>query len=99
MSVGVDSTSAPRLPSRVTAMLPHPEACPLLKADQLVGLIPGMGRSAVYAAIKAGQIPSVRIGSRVFVPTAALRRLWGLDPAEPTGEERTDSVVALRQVG
>lgn len=65
--------------------LPLPEQRPLLKPDELVGLLPGLGRSAIYDAIKRGDIPSVRVGSRLFVPTAALRRMWSIDlaPGEP----------------
>lgn len=58
--------------------LPDPRTTPLIKADALVGVIPGMGRSAIYAAIERGQIPSIRVGSRLFVPVAELLRQWGL---------------------
>ncbi len=33
----------------------------------------GVGRSKVYELIRTGVIPSVRVGSRVRVPTEALR--------------------------
>jgi excisionase family DNA binding protein len=35
----------------------------------------GIGRSAAYEAVRAGQIPSIRIGRRVLVPVSALRAL------------------------
>ena len=35
----------------------------------------GIGRSAAYDAVHAGQIPSLRIGKRLIVPVAALRAL------------------------
>ncbi len=39
----------------------------------------GLGRSASYEAVRRGEIPSLRLGKRRVVPTAALRRLLGLD--------------------
>jgi len=38
----------------------------------------GAGRSTVYEAVRRGDLPSIRIGRRVRVPTAALGRLLGL---------------------
>lgn len=35
----------------------------------------GLSRNAVYAAIQAREIPSVRIGRRVLVPREAFRRM------------------------
>jgi excisionase family DNA binding protein len=35
----------------------------------------GIGRSAAYQAVHAGQIPSVRIGGLIKVPVAALERM------------------------
>lgn len=32
----------------------------------------GIGRSLAYAAVERGEIPSIRIGSRLLVPSAAL---------------------------
>jgi excisionase family DNA binding protein len=36
----------------------------------------GIGRSAAYQAVHAGQIPSVRIGGLIKVPVAALERMF-----------------------
>lgn len=60
--------------------LPNPRERPLLQPGDLVGLIPGMGRSAIYEAVRRGDLPSVRCGRRVFIPTAALLAQWGLSP-------------------
>jgi excisionase family DNA binding protein len=35
----------------------------------------GVSRNLAYEAIKAGQIPHIRIGRRILVPEAALERL------------------------
>ena len=34
----------------------------------------GLSRSATYQVVHSGQIPSIRIGSRIFVPRVALSR-------------------------
>ena len=35
----------------------------------------GIGRNTAYDAVRAGQIPSVKIGKRYLIPRAALERL------------------------
>jgi hypothetical protein len=40
----------------------------------------GIGRSSAYKAVADKQIPHLRIGSRIVVPTAALRRMLDVDP-------------------
>lgn len=63
-----------------TVGLPDPVAHPLLTVDELLAakVLPH-GRSAAYDAIRRGELPSVRIGGRVLIPTAALWRLCGLE--------------------
>lgn len=39
--------------------------------DELVGLT-GLGRSTVYALLRAGKIPSLRLGRRILVPRQGL---------------------------
>lgn len=63
-------------------MIPDPAEQPTMKPWPDVARALGLGRSAVYGAIERGEIPSLRFGSRLVVPTAALRRLLGLDVAE-----------------
>lgn len=57
--------------------LPTAAERPLLRPDDLQELL-GLKRSAVYEAMKRGELPSLRIGRRVYVPTAELRQLLGL---------------------
>lgn len=75
-------------------MVPDPHEQPLLKPDQVVGLIPGMGRSAIYEALSRGDLPSIRIGSRIFIPTQQLLTrlglLQGMSPAGPDGYARSE---------
>jgi excisionase family DNA binding protein len=41
------------------------------------GEILGIGRNSAYEGVNSGQIPSIRVGRRIVVPTAQLRRLLG----------------------
>lgn len=43
----------------------------------------GVSRSVAYASAQAGTIPTIRLGRRLLVPTAALRRLLQLDDTTP----------------
>lgn len=40
----------------------------------------GMGDTAAYEAAKRGEIPTVRIGRRLHVPTARFLDAFGLEP-------------------
>ena len=53
----------------------------LLKVEQASALM-GISRSAAYRAVAAGDLPSVRFGSRLYVPTARLLELLGLVPED-----------------
>lgn len=44
----------------------------------------GVGRNSAYEAAKKGEIPAIRIGSRILVPKVALDRM--LEPGEPPPE-------------
>lgn len=46
----------------------------------------GLSRAASYAAVKRGDIPVIRVGRRLLVPTARLLRMLGeeLPPIEPS---------------
>lgn len=49
-----------------------------------------MSRSSAYAAIHSGDLPSIRLGKLILVPTAALRRLLQLDDPQ-TGAAPPDA--------
>lgn len=49
---------------------------------EVAGRALGLSRNSAYAAVKAGQIPSLKIGGAIRVPTAPLRRMLGLDAQE-----------------
>ncbi|WP_377830062.1 DNA-binding protein [Bradyrhizobium lupini] len=41
----------------------------------------GLAKNAAYAAAKSGQLPSIKFGGKIVVPTAALRKMLGLEIA------------------
>jgi excisionase family DNA binding protein len=46
----------------------------------------GIARSTAYQYVRTGALPSVRLGARLLVPTAALEQL--LTVAPPPGDRR-----------
>lgn len=72
------------LASGVTAAgrLPRSEDEPTVSVER-AGAILGVSRASAYEAVKAGAIPHLRIGRRIVVPTAALRRLLGVEESTP----------------
>jgi hypothetical protein len=61
--------------------LPDPNIEPVLSVER-AGAIVGLRRSAAYEAVRRGDLPGLRVGSRWVVPTARLRSLLGLDGAQ-----------------
>jgi excisionase family DNA binding protein len=51
---------------------------PTLSVEE-AGALLGISRGAAYEGVRAGEIPSIRIGRRIVVPTAAVRRMLQLD--------------------
>ncbi len=58
--------------------LPNPVEQPTMAVEVAAGYL-GISRPAAYAAARSGELPTVRIGRRLLVPTAALRRLLEID--------------------
>lgn len=66
------------VPMEATA-LPAAEERPTVSVIEAAAAL-GISRSGAYAAAARGEIPTIRLGARrVVVPTAALRRMLGLD--------------------
>lgn len=62
--------------------VPDPADRPTLAIPE-AGKYLGLNRSASYRAAKSGYLPTVQLSeSRFVVPTAALRRLLGLDAGD-----------------
>jgi excisionase family DNA binding protein len=53
-----------------------------------VGRLLGLGRNSVYAAVKNGELPTLRIGRRLLVPKAKLDRLLTGTKAVSRGQTR-----------
>ncbi len=59
--------------------IPNPEDQPWLEVPDAGRLAFGLGRSASYDAARRGDLPTIRVGRKLIVPTAALRRILGLE--------------------
>lgn len=57
--------------------IPDPRTTPTLTVPK-AGAYLGLGRDSSYSAAKRGEIPTLRIGRRLVVPTAALLGLLGI---------------------
>jgi excisionase family DNA binding protein len=72
---------------------------PLTLTVEEAGRLLGISRGAAYRAAACGQIPIIRLGRRLLVPTARLHQLLGLsdhhnsavDPAEEEGAVSSNS--------
>ncbi|MFI5783909.1 helix-turn-helix transcriptional regulator [Nocardia sp. NPDC051570] len=62
-------------------------SAPTLSANETAQLL-GLARSTVYAGIKAGEIPAVRVRRSVRVPSSWVRRVLQVDdsPEDPVSD-------------
>ncbi len=58
--------------------IPDPAQMPTLTVDAVAKLL-HVSRASAYQAVHSGEIPSIRVGRRILVPTAALLALLGMD--------------------
>jgi len=56
---------------------PEPNERPTLTVTEAGGFL-GLGKSSAYQAVHRGDIPTIRLGRRLLVPTAALRQMLSL---------------------
>jgi hypothetical protein len=47
------------------------------------GRLLGLGREASYRAAATGELPTIKFGRRLFVPTARLLQLLGITSGDP----------------
>jgi excisionase family DNA binding protein len=59
------------MPTATAVQLPDPRIEPTISIQRARALT-GLGRDKVYEAIRAGIIPSIRVGQAVRIPTARL---------------------------
>ncbi|WP_409074078.1 MerR family transcriptional regulator [Micromonospora chalcea] len=45
------------------------------------GIVLGLGRSGAYECARRGEIPTIKMGRRLLVPTAKLKAMLGMDEA------------------
>jgi len=57
-----------------------PTSRPTLSVDEFA-IVAGISRSTAFAGAHGGEVPSMRFGKRIRIPTAAVRRLLELDDA------------------
>lgn len=55
-----------------------PTTRPTISVDEFA-VVAGISRSSAFAAVKAGEVPALRFGKRIRIPTAEVRRMLGLD--------------------
>jgi excisionase family DNA binding protein len=67
-------------------VLPEPVDEPVLTVER-AGAFLGLSRSASYNAVHRGEIPSLKIGRRIVMPTAQLRALLGIAEATPSVDQ------------
>ncbi|WP_052667149.1 helix-turn-helix domain-containing protein [Nitriliruptor alkaliphilus] len=60
----------------------NPEPPATMTVEQ-AGRLLGISRGAAYRAAASGQIPTIRLGRRLLVPTARLHQLLGIAANEP----------------
>ncbi len=61
----------------ITADLPDPRTEPTLSVER-AGEILNLSRTSAYAGVRSGEIPSIKVGKRILVPTARLLDMLGL---------------------
>jgi excisionase family DNA binding protein len=70
----MDATQEEGVP---VAAVPDPRTTPTMHVEQAAELL-DVSRASAYKAVATGEIPSIRIGKRILVPTAALLDMLGL---------------------
>jgi excisionase family DNA binding protein len=66
----------------VRTNLPDPATEPTVSVER-AGELFGISRGSAYQAAKAGEIPTIRFGRRVVVPTARLLEMLGVPTSSP----------------
>ncbi len=63
--------------------LPDPAIQPTVPVWPTAAAALGISKSSAYEAARSGELPTIRVGKRLLVPTAALRRMLQLDGGSP----------------
>ncbi len=68
--------------STSSVRLDLPDPLPVTLTVEEAARVLRIGRNSAYEAIARGDIPSVRIGGRVLIPSARLLALFGVEVTE-----------------
>ncbi len=63
-----------------------PAIKPTMSVEEFAA-IAGIGRSSAFAAVHSGEVPALRFGKRIRIPTAAVVRMLGLDTQSRGGPD------------
>jgi hypothetical protein len=72
---------------------------PTILSVEQAGQLFDLGRSAAYDAVKRGELPVLRFGRRLVVPTARLLAMLGLEPERDEGAPEGAPVDQLVPAG
>jgi len=72
--------------------LPDPRSRPTITVPE-AGKILGLSRASAYEAAARGDIPTLRIGRRIVVPTARLLAMLGLDGGGEAADRRVEKAL------
>lgn len=67
-------------------MVTKSDELPICLSVEAAGRLLGLSRGSSYLAVKTGQLPHVRIGQRIIVPTARLLAMLAGNDAPANGE-------------
>lgn len=73
------------------SLIPDPAVQPTIPVWPTAGKLLGISKPSAYAAAAAGEIPVIKVGRRLVVPTAVFLRMLGLDGHE--GDHHSSSTV------
>lgn len=62
--------------------IPDPTEQPWVTVPEGGQMLAGLSRAASYAAAARGDLPTIRVGRRLVVPTARLRDLLGMSESK-----------------
>ncbi len=58
--------------------VPDPYDQPTMTVEE-AGELMGLSRGSAYKAVRAGELPVIKVGKRLLIPTARLRAVLGID--------------------
>lgn len=71
-------------------LVPDPSCEPTISVDRAASLL-GISRSTAYAAVRSGEIPSVKFGQKIVIPTAGILRMLGLSRVTAPVDQEPDA--------